>query len=112
VNAQDILSIVDTKVESVTVPEWNNQTVFVRSITAAERETLAAQIEKESKKPSPNVAALICACVISDAAGARLFTDTHAVELGKKNGAALERIVKASNKLNGFGTEKQEEKNS
>jgi hypothetical protein len=106
-NAMEILAVNDRRAQKVDVPEWGDF-VYVRAITAEEREALAAKIQAEEKKSPSNIAGVICAFVISDDQGNRIFTDAQAAELGKKNASALQRIAKAANALNGLGADQQD----
>lgn len=95
-----ILAIVDSKVQELHIPEWNNRKVFIRVLTGAERDKLA-----ESAKILTNLHGRFAALVLGDDKGNRIFTDNDAADLGKKSGTALERIFQAGMKLNSMDGE-------
>jgi hypothetical protein len=90
-----ILAANDNRLEPVEVPEWG-VTVFVPLVTLEDMEGF-------QKSDGPNAVARMAAFVIRDADGSRPFTDDDAPALAKKSVAAVNRIVSAFNKLNGFG---------
>ena len=100
----EILSLNDSKIESVDVPEWKT-TVHVRTMTGAERDAfeVSCMAGKAGTNNLANVRARLCAVCLCDENGVRLFSDGDADALGKKNGAALERIREAAQKLNRIG---------
>lgn len=105
-----ILAAQDLKTEDVSVPEWGG-VVRVAVMTGTARDAWEQSLVPASKGEAPNVAniraRLVAACAV-DESGARLFTDTDAVALGAKSAAALERVAKACQRLNGLTAEEAE----
>jgi len=96
----DFLNAPDRCIEAVDVPEWHT-TLHVRSLTLHERQQLQKAIKGVEKLGGDGTIPVILACV-SDENGNAIFhaTDTEALE--NKNGMVLERLVRASLKVNGF----------
>lgn len=98
-----ILSLSDLKREPVEVPEWGG-TVYVRSMSGAERRQFFVHLGKDELTSAHMVA--WCAC---DENGNRLFTDEDVEALSKKHGRALDRIANAALKFNGLAAEAEDE---
>lgn len=113
-NKNAILQAVDVVKELVEVPEWGGS-IFVRSITAAERGTIeaAAARFKEGKGKDDSFARLFtlrfATMAICDENGARLFTDEEVKELAQKNAAVVSRIAQVAQRLSGFEKKDVEE---
>ena len=110
--AQDILSADDIGVEDVEVPEWGG-TVRVQGLNGQERDGFeAAMTEKRGKSYEANLSnirAKLVARTVVDADGNRLFGDDQVSKLGKKSGAALERVFSVARRLSGMTSEDVEE---
>jgi len=109
-----ILAASDVVKELVDVPEWGGS-VYVRSITAAERgqiEAAAARF-KEGKGKDDSFARLFtlrfAAMAICDENGARLFADADIEKLAQKNAAVISRLAEIAQRLSGFGKKDMEE---
>lgn len=104
----DLLSIVDTTVEDVWVPEWQT-TVKVKSLTAAERDAFeASSLSGQGRNREvnlQNVRARLLVRAIVDDSGARIFGDLDAMELGQKNASALDRLFAVASRLSGLGAD-------
>lgn len=99
---EDILAARDGKLEPLDVPEWG-QKVWIRTLSGSERDALETLIYQGNKRGgAPNIRAEFAVRCLSDEAGERLFKDNEALLLGKKSGAALDRIFEASRRLNKF----------
>lgn len=112
-NKQDILQARDVKIEQVEVPEWGG-TVFVRSLSAAERgliEEAAAKFKESKGKDSfaRTFTVKFASLTICDEDGNRLFDDKDIAALQQKNAAAVARVAEAAQKLSGFTKEDMEE---
>lgn len=111
-NKEQILSAQDILYEDVAVPEWGG-TVRVKTLNGAERDSLEqSMIDKKGKDSSMNMAnfrAKLCSKTIVDEAGKRLFTDLDILDLGKKSGAALQRVFNVASRLSGFSSNDIEE---
>jgi hypothetical protein len=103
-----ILVAEDSQQEYVEIPEWHGG-VYVRSLTAEERDAYEGSlVEVRGKKVElrkENARAKLVALTVVDAAGARLFTEADVERLGKKNGAALDRIYKVAQRLSAMRQE-------
>ena len=107
-----ILAADDIPQEEVAVPEWGGS-VLVRGMTVAERSAFDQTMISEVKDGSgykivPNRAAgremrqRLAAHSMVDADGKRLFTADDVKALGRKSAAALERVVRIAQRLNGM----------
>lgn len=120
--SSQILEADDAKVEAVDVPEWGGK-VLVRGLTGIERDAYEAGIQQIRPKPDGSReihfnrdnarAKLLVKCIV-DEEGNRLFKDTDAPALGKKNGAVIDRLYDVAAELSGMGdtAEKEIEGNS
>lgn len=110
---QDILTASDIVREQVDVPEWGGY-VYVQSLSGAERDALeAGMIDNAGKKNWEvrlnNFRARMAAMAIVDEDGTRLFDEKDVAALGKKSGAALDRIYSVAQRLSGMSDEDVEE---
>lgn len=107
-----ILAAPDMATEEVYVPEWD-ATVRIKTLTGAERDYFESSIIRRNGKVVSqnlqNVRARLCALCIVDEAGQRIFGEEDEYALGRKSGAALERIFAAAQRLNGLRDEDVEE---
>lgn len=113
-SAAEILSAKDIETEVVEVPEWGGA-VYVKGMTGAERDAFEKSIlvEKRSKKgkvtretDTANMRAKLVAATMVGDSGLPLFSPYDVEELGKKSGAALQRVFEVACKLSGM-TEKE-----
>lgn len=89
-----ILGRDDVRIELLDVPEWGGQ-VYVRGLGADERdewEFMVADGRKSDAGHLDHFRARYAALVLCDESGARIFTEADVEALGKKSGAALDRI--------------------
>lgn len=100
-NRDQILGVIDVTIQKVEVKEWGGE-IFIRSMSAADRESLAQSISGEGNKNTMARAVALCVC---DEQGKRLFTNNDASALGDKSASAMDRVFKAIVKLNGMGEE-------
>jgi hypothetical protein len=111
-----ILAADDLGREKVTVKEWGGD-VFVRAMTAAERDEWEAGLVSEpdggAKARLRNLRARLAVLCVVDAAGNRLFGEGDADALGRKSAKALDRIFDVALRLNALGAKdvKELEKN-
>lgn len=107
-----ILAAKDMKLEALEVPEWGG-TVYVRVMSGAERDSFEADCTEVSRKGSKpkleNIRAKLAVRVLCDQNGNRLFADSDAAELGKKNSKAIDRVWESANRLNALRTADVEE---
>ena len=100
-----ILKADDLKTETVKVPEWGGS-VKVRTLTGAERNAFEAGILAGGEQMNlQNVYARLCALVIVDDDGKRLFSDLEIAQLGRKSSLALNRIYAKAQEMNGLRQE-------
>ncbi|MFJ2004820.1 hypothetical protein [Streptomyces chartreusis] len=121
-SASAILEAEDVQIKSVDVPEWGGE-VLVRGLTGIERDAYEAGIQQIRPKPDGTKevvfvrdnarAKLLVKCLIDDN-GTRLFKDTDAPALGKKNGAVIDRLYDVAAELSGLsdGADREAEGNS
>ena len=102
----DILGVVDVKMELVSVPECGGE-ILVKGMTGTERDSFEASIVKQKGKGQSvdmsNIRAKLAAKSICDESGALLFTDADIKELGKKSASALQHIFEVAQRLSGIG---------
>jgi len=104
-NRDQILEASDLKTETVAVPEWGGD-VIVSSMTGATRDSweqsLVLNVGGKSSVNMENMRARLVVATVVDESGNRLFTDADVAQLGAKSGAALERVCKVAQRLNGL----------
>jgi hypothetical protein len=102
-----ILAADDSAFEDVPVPEWGG-TVRVRRLSAAEKDAFEASLTTIQQKggavvQKPNMvnvrAKLAVRCIV-DESGERIFDEGEIADLGRKSGAALDRVIAAAKRLN------------
>ena len=106
-----ILAADDLPREEVDVPEWNGK-VWVSTFWGDDRDRFITECYARREGGAMNyvgLSALIAALTICDEAGNRLFTEADVVALGKKSGAALDRVWKVAARLNHLLPEDLEE---
>lgn len=98
-----ILAANDRRTEVVAVPEWGGD-VTVAEMTGAQRDAWEQSLVAKAGGgvDISNVRARLVARCIVDAEGQRLFSDEDAEALGAKSGAALDRVAKVCQRLNGL----------
>ena len=104
---ETILSAEDFKTEVVSVPEWGGD-VLVGTMTGAGRDNFEAQT-LDKKTGRKNMRAKLAAATIYDESGELMFTEKDIEELGKKSGAALERVFDVALRINRIGQKDVEE---
>ena len=101
-NKEQILAIRDIKIEELFVPEWDGS-IYIKTMTAEERDKFEEAIFiKDSGKRKTDLSGLrakMCAFVICDEEGNRLFSEAEVEALSKKSAAALTRIFEKSQEL-------------
>lgn len=102
-----ILSAPDTLTVAVPVPEWGG-TVYIRSITVAERERIEKMFQTDQKgrnKVKNLREELLIMSIINPNTGDNIFNRGDINKLSKKSAGASERVFEASLKLSGFKKE-------
>lgn len=103
-NGEEILALDDRPMETVKVPEWNDEVIHIRVMGAVERakhetsliESKDLTLDEKMIKIKVN-AVLLCAC---DAEGNRLFSDDQFDALAEKNADAIDRLYDVINRIN------------
>lgn len=111
-NRSQILGASDLKTELVNVPEWGGD-VIVSGMTGAARDAWEQSLVM--RKPGgtsinmENMRAHLVAATVVDEDGKRIFSDADVAALGAKSGAALDRVCKVAQRLNGLTDQDLEE---
>jgi hypothetical protein len=104
-NRDQILEVSDIKSVTVAVPEWGGD-VIVSLMTGEARDaweqSLVVSEGGKTRTNMDNIRARLVAATVVDETGNRLFTDKDIAALGRKSSAALERVCKAAQRLNGL----------
>lgn len=107
----EILGLVDRRIEKVWIPEWENH-VYVRSLTAQELDTYnqsnlrwspgggGKQVQYQVDLTDSEVKLAVRA--LCDQEGTRLFQDHEYEILARKNAGAIKRIADAARRLSGI----------
>jgi hypothetical protein len=102
---EQILSADDLKREEVHVPDWGGS-VFVRTLTGAERDRLEEQSVTRNGKTFEanfsNVRARLVSLAAVDESGKRLFTEADIEALGAKSATALDIVFAVASRINGL----------
>lgn len=103
ITRDDLLNFDDSDVKAVEVPEWGGS-VYIRSITVAEREAWEDRVIK-LRKAGESIAGLraeLVARTLSDSEGNRLLKDSDVAALSAKNSQVVDRLFEESLKFNGL----------
>ena len=99
---EQILGIRDIKIEELYIPEWED-TVYVKTMSAEERDKFEEAIfVREGNKRKADLVGLrtkMCAFVLCDEQGNRLFTEDEVQALSHKNANALTRIFEKAQEM-------------
>ena len=116
-DAEAILGIDDLHIETVYVPEWNGS-VRVRTLTAKERDDFEQSLlEKRGRGKNQTRemtflnmrSKLVVKCLMHPTENSRLFRDDQAEQLGRKSGAAVDRLYDVAARLAGISEEDVDE---
>jgi len=109
---ETILAFNDLPLEKVHVKQWKMD-VYVRGLSAAERDQFESEmfdvVGKDVKMNKKNLRARLVLLTICDDKGVRIFKDEDLAALGKKSGAALDRLFSVAQRLSGIGVSDVEE---
>jgi hypothetical protein len=107
---EDILSADDSRTVVVDVPEWGGQ-VRLATMSGTSRDLYEQSLAKamDNGKSIANLRASFLAYTLVDDEGSLLFTAGDIEALGRKSGAALDRIFQEASKLNRTGFSGAEE---
>jgi hypothetical protein len=114
--AEDILKADDRPIETVAVPEWGGS-VRVRGLDGDGRDEYFASMTVLRQGPkgprqgmnTKNATAKLVARCIVDEVGDVVFSPADVEALGKKSGAALDRVFSVAQRLSGLSDEDMEE---
>ena len=98
---EEILSADDLPKEIVDCPDWGGS-VYVRTLTAGERDQMEAYLLKKQGSDNIDVRALIASLCCVDEEGASIFKREDIAELSSKSVKPLDRILQAAQGLNAF----------
>ena len=98
---EKILKSNDKKMETVFIPEWDCK-VVVKSMNAKDRVNL-------TKNPDLNILARMAIVSLYDEEGTRIFSDDDIDVINEKDAAVLDRIGSLAMKINGLGTQAEDE---
>ncbi len=101
---EQICSANDISRVEVEVPEWGG-TVFVKTMTGAERDAYESSLISGRKLNLQDVTAKLCVCCIVDEQGNRLFNEGDIAALSNKSARALSRVYAKAQELNGLRPE-------
>ena len=87
---KSIFKAVDLDIQNVPVPEWGGD-ICIRGLTARERDHFEASIGQSANLE--NLRARLVVLSICDEAGERVFKDSDATELGKKNARSQAKLL-------------------
>lgn len=97
---QKILQAQDKPTFAVAVPEWCEDTLYIRTLSAAERDDYEMWTFVASDRSNYR-AKLVCRALI-DADGNRVFEDDDAPALGTKSSQVVSRLFDIATKVNGL----------
>ncbi|MFO1038153.1 MAG: hypothetical protein U1E45_15050 [Geminicoccaceae bacterium] len=108
-----ILTADDLPRQAVEMPEWGC-TVWVRGLTAGERDIYVDRYAKRVKDGDPQAMALLVVLGTVDETGANVFTLDDVEAVGRKASTALEKVARPIRDLSGLSPASVEaaEKNS
>jgi hypothetical protein len=96
-----ILGAQDLRTKAVDMTKYHGwpETVYIREMSAGERESFARSCQSDAK----SVTEKFCALILCDESGARVFADDEWTALTVKSGKALAHIMQEGQRLNGIG---------
>jgi hypothetical protein len=111
-NRDQILESADLRTEIVSVPEWGGD-VIVSGMTGAARDaweqSLLLKTGNSTSVNMENMRARLVVATVVDESGNRIFTAADIAALGAKSGAALDRVCKVAQRLNGLTDQELED---
>lgn len=107
-----IFSVHDIKTEKVFIPEWKGS-VFVRGLTAYERDDFESSLLDQSKKRTRismrNARARLVVMAAVNEDGSQMFSEDDIPMLSLKSAIAVDRIYEVASAMAGLGDEDLEE---
>lgn len=107
----EILNVVDLKLKLVDVSAWWDGHVYVRSLTANERDEVEGLFRQvaEGTRPYKGTRSYVCSLAICDEQRFPLFTVIDLESLGEKNSAPMDLLFETILDLSGIGIEAVED---
>jgi len=102
--AAEILAVDDTKLVSVSVPEWGGD-VFIRVMPLGERDSYERMWVGKRDTGIENFRAEYLARTLCDAKGSLLFTHSQVSDIALKSGSVMGRLFDEAMKLNAMTEE-------
>jgi len=99
-------------IKAVATPEWSDAdgSVFVRNLSAKERDRWEAEIVKDPKKRDlANLRAKFVALCVCDESGELTFASQDAGWLGDESAGVIDRLWEEGRKISGISDEDDEE---
>jgi len=103
---KSIFKAVDLDIKKVPVPEWGGD-VYVRGLTARERDHFEMSIGAAANLENLRARLVVLTLCTDD--GERLFKDSDAIELGKKNAQVMNRLFDVARQMSGMSDQDVEE---
>lgn len=111
-NRDQIIEKSDLVTETVAVPEWGGE-VIVSTMTGEARDeweqSLVVTNGGKAETNMANIRARLVIYSVVDENGNRLFNSGDIAALGRKSGAALERVCKVAQRLNALTADEVEQ---
>lgn len=101
--AEEIFGADDSNRTRVDIPEWEG-CVYVQSLSGTHRDIF----HKKQENNEPVRGWLVCVCAVNED-GKPIFTQQQYMQVGAKNGVAIDRIVNAVLAISGMTDEAVEE---
>lgn len=102
----DILALIDSTDEIITIGQWGGKRIKVKSLTAGQRYSMIERCTDKSgmKLDGKKFYINTCiACAYDPETDKPIFTEADFDAVSNKSAAAVELIVQTANRLNGLG---------
>lgn len=109
-----ILGMQDIELVPYTIPEWNGGIVYLKPLSGAQRDRFEQSLVKmtdngKKQLTAQNFRARLCVMCICDENGKRIFADSDADALGRKNAAVLSRLYDKISEMSGISEKDEKE---
>jgi len=105
----EILAASDLPQEAVVVPEWGGVTVYVRTLTGAERDEYEGFMFLAKGASYRNMRAKLLSLALRDEAGNAIFSAADVEALGGKSSVPIDRLADIARDLSGLHDDAAEE---
>lgn len=109
---EKILAADDMRMVPVEIPEWDNETVYLKPVSAAQWDLTISEIKRDhfgKIENKPNWRAWLVCQVLCEQDGTRVFSDQDAGMLGKKSSVAVQRLFDKLAEMNGLSEKDAQE---